>query len=364
MSPSSGPAIMQCACYEGGYEDLNPFSDANIGNALHECCENMMNGIEPPNYEILTDEYKEKCETGVKEVRAFCQARYPETKILTEQHVIIRDVYGNIISEGTQDIWCPPDIGGDWKSGLDYKSGKIDYKPQQAFYALGRMQQECIDKMQWFEYYLMPERLIPYEITKEECIAIVRSVYQRKYMVKKKPQICYFCRNCRNILYCPAVNKALKMIGDCYKDLPLPENINNPEEIIDGKVMSKVLIFAKDVLAQYTKRIVAVAAKVETAALKLADEGVPLPYWQLKGKASSFIEDIDEAYRLAPVQKEAFQKALKLSIPQLANAYWAQEKAKGNKISQKVARNQLEARLMSIIKIGEMKYSLERKMEE
>lgn len=365
MAPSSAPAIMQCACFEsGGDREINPFDDyASLGTDLHDYTEALQVDKEPPEIETLTDEHKEKCEFAAAETKSFLKSIYPSAKFEVERHVKILDIYGKVISEGTQDNFAYPDVGGDLKSGLDYKPYLHDYKPQQCFYSYGNMLEFKIDKMAWFEMYIMPGVLKQYELTNEECVATIRTVFQRKYSKYKKPQICYFCRMCSNILYCSAVNKSMKMIGDLYKDIPKPENVNKVGEIVDGKEMSQVLVFAKDVCKPYVARISKIVKLIEGAALALSESGVPIPYFKRVGKAKSFIEDFDEAFRLVPeLTKEEFKKAMKLSMPQLAEQHYKKLKAVDSKMTKKSARNELEARLIHIIQTDEIKYSLERKM--
>lgn len=363
LSPSSAPALMQCACYES-YSGTDIFSDANKGTALHEYTEALIVGKAPADSEVLDDGEKEKCETAAKNCIAFCRSYNMQCEIQIEQPVKIMDARGRVISEGTQDILSLPDVGGDLKSGFDFKPKNHDYKPQQAFYALGRMQTLGVDRMHWFEYYIMPEKMITYDLTYDECVAIVRCVCLRKYDRDKKPQACYFCRNCKNILYCPAVNARVRMVSELYSDLPLPDKLETPGAVVSGDEMSVMLAFAKDILKQYISRIDSIVKQIEAAALGLSDIGVPIPYYQRVGKSANVIEDFDRAFSLLPeLPAEKFKSALKLSIPKLADIYYRMKKECGEKITQKNARNELEARLARVIVSGETTYSLERIME-
>jgi len=364
LSPSSAPALMQCACYKSHSGGDDPFSDANKGTALHNYTESLIIGETPEDTGVLDDGEKEKCETAAANVIAFCKSHNMGCKIQVEIPVNILDVRGKVISAGTQDILSLPDVGGDLKSGFDFKPKNHDYKPQQAFYALGRMQELGVDRLHWFEYYILPEKMITYDLTYDECIAIVRCVYLRKYSKDKKPQACHFCKNCDNILDCPAVNARIKMVSELYTDLPLSDHISAPDKIIDGEEMAVLLTAAKDQLKQYTKRIDEVVDSVEDAALKLYDSGVRIPYYNLVGKSKSFIDDLDRAFGLVPdLPVDKFKQAISISIPKLAEIYYDHKKSTGEKMTKKDARNELEARLSRVIKNGEKTYSLERKME-
>lgn len=369
-SPSSAPGIMQCPCFQsGGDEDdsVNPFNEfANLGTQLHDYMEALLEGREPPEIEGFSDEYKEKCEIGAENVTMYCKSINHKALIECEKKVKIYDVNGNVISEGTQDIWCPPNIGGDLKGGLDYKPHKHDYKPQQYFYALGRMQKSNLDSINWFEYYILPEKWKRYVLTMDECVAGVRSYFQRKYARNKRPQICYFCRMCSGILYCPAVNRNLKMIAELYKDIEKPEMFHKTGEVIDGLEMSKILTFSKDVIEQYLKRVKAITVKIGKDALILNDKGTDIPYYRRVSKSSSKITEFDEAFGLLPeINKEQFQKAMAMSIPKLATTFYQIKKAIfGKKMTKKIATNQLEARLMPVIELGAPSYFLERKMKK
>jgi len=368
LSPSSAPALMQCACYKSGGGDVPDSGDGydSAGNEIHALTESIIMGRKLPETTLLGDKQKERCEHGAEEIKTFIKSIDSSLTIQDEVKISIYNRMGKEISYGHADLVAMPKVGLDIKSGFDFKPNLHDYKPQQVFYAMGLMQKHNLDKLQWGEYYIMPGKLKPYELTYNECAAMIEAVHRRQNAKEKHPQICYFCRNCNNLLKCGAVNKSLKMLNLAYADLERPENIKGAKDIIDPDEMCRLLIFAKDILKPYSERIKKMAVYLEKSALDLNEKGVDIPYFKRVGKSKNFVDDLGGAFKAVPeLTSSEFQGTLKLSLPDLAEVVWKKLKAMGEKKAQKDVRKNLEGRFFAngLLKSTETKYSLERIIE-
>jgi hypothetical protein len=170
----------------------------------------------------------------------------------------------------------------------------------------------------------------------------------------KVPQANDYCKWCKFILDCPAVNKRIGTVTTLFCDMPKPEKILNPKDMTPAE-MSIALTFARATLKQYLKKLKAVADWLEVAALEMSEKNNIPNYARVIESGDKSVPDIDKAFRISGMSKEDFFSALKLSLPKLAKAL---AKATGQK--EYDARKEVEGRLNEVIVVGEAKAVLER----
>lgn len=354
LSPSSAPGLLQCASFES-HSGKTAFADpdADKGVLIHAYTEGLLRGVDLNS--SLDENEKEKCRIGAEKIKAYCESIFSGGEFYTEVKVEIANSEGTAISCGTQDIDYSGIIGGDLKSGFDYRPHNHDHRPQQAFYALGMMQKYETNSIKWFEYFVMPETMVTYEFTREECETIVEAVYRRKYFENKKQEPGTFCKYCAHLQNCQEVMRQLKVVQVTY---PIVENdILNPETISDTKKMSMALTFSKTVLKQTAARLVKLAENVELAGLSMALTGESIPGYEIKERSRKTVTDVEAACNYMQLPGKDFLRACSVSLPKLADAYYDYAKDKGlGKVTKKSARDTVEGTLQLVIAEEKTKY--------
>jgi hypothetical protein len=360
LAPSSAPGLLQCASFES-HSGRTAFSDpdADKGILIHEYTEGLLRGVDllfdDDTNSSLDENDKEKCRIGAKKIKEYCESIFFGGEFYTEVKVKIANSEGTVISCGTQDIDYSGIVGGDIKSGFDYRPHNHDHRPQQAFYALGMMQKYGNDSIKWFEYFVMPETMVTYEFTRHECETMVEAVYRRKYSENKKQEPGTFCKYCAHLQNCPEVMRQLKVVQVSYTIVE--DDILNPEAITDPGKMAAALAFSKSILKQTAKRLEALAENVAQAGLSMALTGASIPGYEIKERSRKTVSDVEAAFNYMQLPGKDFLKACSVSLPKLADAYYDHVKDKGlGKVTKKTARETVEGTLQLVITEEKTKY--------
>lgn len=352
LSPSSFPAILQCACYESAGEISEEADEyASLGTEMHAHVEALLTGGEPPAHALMEQSDVEDCEWAADEIRQFCAANAPQSPIETEIQVRLFGRDQSEITHGTKDIRCRH-ITGDLKACLDYSRDYERHVPQLDVYGLADMIDNEWDEGLFFVCLIRPRKFYSWTRTRAECQATVDCAVARRADPERYPQPCFYCRFCKRILNCPAVNKRIALVEQCFSDF-FEGDLDSPSTIIDPAKMDAALCFVREQLKPYAKRVTAIAESFEAAALALSERS-ELPHFERRAKSTKTIENLPRALELSGLPVEAFYTALKLSIPKLAAAY-----AQANGLKQNPARAELEGKLNEVIVSGDPTISLE-----
>lgn len=353
LAPSSFPALMQCACYDSAgeiSEEADEFAD--LGTEMHAHVEALLLGRIPPNPRLMEKSDIEDCEWAAGEIRQFCAANAPQARIEVEQEVALFGRDHAMLTHGTKDVRCRH-ITGDLKGCLDYSRDYERHVPQLDVYGLADMVANEWDEGLFFICLIRPRKFFSWTRTRAECQATLDCAIARRADPERFPQPCFYCRHCKRILSCPAVNKRIALVGQCFSTIPGVAEMGAPSSITDPVKMDQALCFVREQLKPYIRRVSAIAESFEDAALALSEKS-ELPHFERRAKSTKSIENLPRALELSGLPVEAFYSALKLSIPKLAAAY-----AQANGLKQKPARQELEGKLNEVIIGGEPTISLE-----
>jgi len=354
LSPSSFPAIMECACFQskGGN------ADTGAGDEIHKCCAALVNAahthepivLENVNLDTAT---QEDCVYMVKEALNFIRSNIPSAYIEIEKGVTLYDDNLNVVTYGTRDIGAHNEdfvVVLDWKGCLDFDAESKDHHEQLECYALCDMREHGLKKALCIEALVKPRKLHPYWRTYDQCAATVECVVARRNDPNRMPQACFYCKLCANLLVCPAVNKRIAVIDACFPDLVSMDDNYIPEKITDPEIMSSAMVFVQSTVKPYAKRLLEMAERIEAAALSFSEkQNIPAFVRVIKNGIKK-VRDINKAFALSGIHEDLFPRALSLSIPKLTEIY-----ANENGLTIKDARKELEGILAPVIDPGESK---------
>ena len=348
LSPSSIPALLQCACFVGRGESDD---DANTGNQIHDHVQNIVAGINAPT--DLDRGQREACEWAAAEVLTLADIHAPGEEIRIEERMEVKDAAGNIISWGFADF----NVGillPDLKSGLDWRPDLHWHKPQLATYALARMQKLGVDKILCVEIYVLSNRKREYWVTRSEAEAYIAAAIARRRDPDKRPLCCDYCKWCGRIVWCQAVNalawRTLELFARANGHADL---FANPEQIDCAETMAQALTI-------YKKIIVPLGKRIEDAALALSDklhaEGKEIPYYTREmSRTREKIVDVRTAFNRMPpeIDSQMFSQAISTTPKAVAEVY-----AQTFGVTEKLARKFVNENLGDLITAGESSVTL------
>jgi hypothetical protein len=361
LAPSSFPCLAECACFvSGGSSDLS--EDTSKGSLLHEYCAGYVKTRVPYHVSGLDASDHEDVEFIVDAAMNLITQQCPGEPVEIEKRVELFDDELNIVTFGTADICTHNEefaVILDWKGALDYSPESKNYREQLAVYALCEMRKYNLKKALCIEGYIKPRKLFPFWLSYDEAAAIVESIIRSQADPEKKPQPCRFCKWCRDILICPAINNRLATIEKSFLTIPAPEKLLNPETITDPTEMSRALIFATVTMKQYIKRLTQIMDGIEEAAIVMSDKDIEIPdFLRVTKQGRKKIADPQKAFQLSGLDHAQFFTALTVSLPKLAEAY-----AAANGLTIKEGRKQLEKVLTPAIELEKPNVSLEWKFK-
>lgn len=348
VRPSSAPFQLICNHFEPGRTS----KEAKEGQEAHKVCEHLHNDNLPPLDKIkLSSEVLDKCSLGVAKVNSYIIENFGAIEHQeTEKKVSIKGYNGKEIANGTQDLHsftAGGEVGADYKLCPDYNYTKIDYKPQQCFYALARMQASELEEIEWIEYYIMPEKLKHYVLTREYCEAIVDRTFQAVKDRKKTSKfINYGCRFCKNFDTCDEVFKVPEIMD--YKHLP--ELLRNPELVKTDKDLQLCLTMSKNVLNVISNSIKEINDNLSRVAIPWIEKN-GLEHWKVQSSTSYDIIDILECSKRlsSELNQEQFLNCVKGSFSKLKKAMYESRKDKNIKTTHPECKDDLLNILEGII---------------
>jgi hypothetical protein len=308
LSPSSLPAIMQCACYAGRGESDD---DAAKGNQLHDatmdlCIDKKPKGLEKSELEA--------CEWAKTETLALFEQYDSGEEIRMEEQLKVVNGKGVVISSGYADF-NSTHVVIDLKSGLDFRPDLHYYKPQLCDYALAVMQRSNIDRVLCVELYILPNKKREYWVTKTECETIIACCIARRSNPDKKPLLNDYCKWCARLIWCSAVNAIAWRTVELYaKANGMEELFACPEKITCAETVAQALTISKKILKPLQERI-------EDAALKFSEKN-QIPYYiRTKSNPREKIVDVRAAFNRLPLDNKEFSAALSTTPKAVAEIY-------------------------------------------
>lgn len=309
LSPSSIPAILQCACFTGRVESDD---DAAKGNQLHDYSQDLVAGKVPSG--LIERSEIEACEWAAGETVAVFDQYAPGEEVRIEENLEVRDGAGRVISSGYADF-----NGGavvvDLKSGLDYRPDLHYHAPQLHIYALAVMQRTGGDRVLCVEIYILAKKKREYWVTKTEVEATIAAAIARRRNPGRQPLVNDFCKWCGRLIWCPAINRLAWRTVELYaRANGYEEQFAAPERIECPETMAQALTIAKKVLTPLIKRI-------EEAALKLS-ETKELPYYiRTNSHPREKIVDVRSAFNRLPFDNKEMCSAMSTTPKAVAEVY-------------------------------------------
>lgn len=350
LSPSSAPAILQCACFVSSGSGSK---DTSKGTDLHNITMNLFCGKEIDNNIDLSD--RDDCQWAANETKGVFERELPGSDVRIEEKLKI--VTGKVVaSYGHADFNGNNDVVGiivDLKGGLDFKIWNHYYEPQLKIYALALFQKNpSIEKVLCVEVYIKPQKKRSYWVTRLDCEVNFSAIVRRRSNPHKRPCVCDYCGWCGNLLFCPAINKIAYRTAELFSDtLNIIDKLREPENIDCPLIMAQALSVAREVFKPLIERI-------EQAAV-LFSEKHEIPYYERKKSIPrKEVENPLEAFNRIPLSDKEFAKSLKVSLTVLSNQY-ARKYGTTVKQARFTVENLLDDLIVSNKSEGEDKYRLE-----
>lgn len=338
-SPSSIPALLQCALYRSGEESTD---DNEKGTLMHDYAQDIVAG-KVPNPTGLEMIDREDCAWASEEVKYLFSENAPESDCTIEEYLEVRDGSDKIITAGFADF-NGFNIVADLKGGLDFRPDLHYHEPQLRMYALAKMQKNNIDRVLCAEIYMKSRKVRKYWATRTECEVTIAAALKRRNNPEAYPVINDYCHYCARLQWCPAVNKIFlrtaELLAAAMGNLDM---IAVPEKIECGIVMSQMLTIWKKVVKPFGESI-------EKAALDLVDRTKSdIPYYiKEKTHGRATVRDVLKAFDRVPVSPEEFASAMTLSTSKLSEIL-----AQKQGIGVKEARSIIDGLLEDLIVFGE-----------
>lgn len=331
--PSSAPMLIQCHAYVGETGDTR---DTTTGTHMHAYTESCIAGVHLDGYdkakEALSRYDKDDCEATADDLRELIIEKCGQGgKTVFEQQVSVCDVRGTLITEGTCDIFASSKktdrhVLIDLKGGLDFDPDRHDYRPQLSCYAMAKMQEIKLPKLDVVEAYIKSRMIKSYTLEWKEASAIVTAVHKAATQKYKMPTICDFCHWCANQLTCPVVNAKRAMLDQRLSNLPedpnFYEKILDPEALKGDNEHAMAMNYLHYVLNPLKKKLTDIDKKVKDKC-KSFTENDQIPGWQVKKRASgkTIIVDIPGAMQRTGMPQNLWIQAVDVSIPKLGECY-------------------------------------------
>lgn len=356
LAPSSIPAILQCACFEGrGDRKIGAEDDeyANLGNELHALTLALACGNPAPETKILEKGDREDCEDTARKIKELLSVYAPGIEPKIEVRVELLDNDLNVITFGHADLVAMP-LVLDIKSGLDFKTDYGKHGAQLDAYSLALMREHNFDKVIQAIAFIKTRKVFAIGRSYDQCAATVQCAIERINNLDRFPQPCEWCRYCANILCCPGVNERIAMVERVWAEVPKAEKLMMPETIEDPLEMSAVLACAKTTMKQYVKAIEGVIKRIEETALAFSEEHDIPDFIKVTKAGKREILDLPKAFALSGLEEKNFYRGLNVSLPKLSAAF-----ADQFGLSEASARKELETRLQEVITYSDPTISLE-----
>jgi len=261
IRPSSLPKLAACSCYESAPGEAGPA--AQRGTRLDEIFRAVMEGAELPALDA------EDASAIVWATDTLHSLAGKDVNILT------RDEFCKVTlpngMTGTCDAIVPTQL-----MHADLKSGMVrNYREQMAAYALGLMEEHCVDSWTAHLLFCDAQKVVTHEFTYNEAKALVYGIVAAVEAPNKQPSVCEYCSWCAKVETCAprmaALDSSLATTDQSFAAV-LADPVRLGDFLVKCKVFEKFWDSAKE------------------KARETLESGGEVPGWKLqKGRTSKFV---------------------------------------------------------------------------
>ena len=260
IRPSSLPKLAACPCYESAPGESSPA--AQRGTRLDEIFRAVMEGAELPALDA-------------EDASAIVWATDTLKALAGNVNILTRDEHCKVTlpngMTGTCDAIVPTQL-----MHADLKSGMVrNYREQMAAYALGLMEEHCVDSWTAHLLFCDAQKVITHEFTYEEAQALVNGIVESVQAPDKQPSVCEYCSWCAKVETCAprmaALDSSLATTDQSFAAV-LADPVRLGDFLAKCKVFEKFWDSAKE------------------KARETLESGGEVPGWKLqKGRTSKYI---------------------------------------------------------------------------
>ena len=261
IRPSSLPKLAACACYESAPGESSPA--AQRGTRLDEIFRAVMEGAELPALDA-------------EDASAIVWATDTLKALAGNVNILTRDEHCKVtLPKNGMTGTCDAVVPGKWFHA-DLKSGMVrNYREQMAAYALGLMEEHCVDSWTAHLLFCDDQKVITHQFTYDEAKALVYGIVAAVEAPNKQPSVCEYCSWCAKVETCAprmaALDSSLATTDQSFAAV-LADPVRLGEFLIKCKVFEKFWDSAKE------------------KARETLESGGEVPGWKLqKGRTSKFV---------------------------------------------------------------------------
>lgn len=347
FSPSTLPAIKECAHFQSGNSDKDFDS---IGTLMHSYCEALVLGNEPVK-EGLSEDQIIACEKAVESMKFLIESKYGKVlEVKTEFRVELVTTGGKVFSHGYQDLYLKcenGECGLDWKACFDFNIDKVDYSAQQEAYGLAHCQKHGKTDIDWFEWYIMPNKFKQYTINATESITKIMALKQKRDNRNNyEKNINYFCRFCAQFKDCPKVQELAAPVLP-IKNLPLDVDFS---KITDPQIIENYVILKKNFISPAMSKLKSIDEKIKKVAIEYLKKA-PLQNVKLQEIHKKTVKDTVALFEAVKhlVSRDEFLGIVKASLTDIIKIVYKNKKALDKKYTQKKAKEEVYGLVASLI---------------
>lgn len=311
IRPSSLPILAQCAAFKG--DEQRGEDDKNAGTLRHSALATALAG-DRVALDSLADDEADAVEWALE----YIKTHSPDGHAMRiEQKVSAMDDDFNIITAGTPDVTCGPEL-------FDLKWRERNYDEQMAAYALAMMQNDgwpCVRI-----HILFAERKFARVITMtmEEATAIVAPIIKAAGEPDAKPMACDYCGWCAKRLTCPAMTVNVKPLVDARPEFTDDQRAAFAEWMAGGAHASKLTDAAfMSIALKIARQIADWCEAVEHHAKELAiKQGIVPTGFKLQSRQGNrFISSVTDAFARAGLPQDEFLKICEIKFTALTEKF-------------------------------------------
>lgn len=311
IRPSSLPILQQCPLFIG--DEQRGEQDKTDGTLRHSALAHALAG-DRTELSALADDEQDKVEWALEYVKTHSPDGQP---MRIEQRVSVMDDEFQIITAGTPDVTCGPEL-------FDLKWRERDYDAQMAAYALAMMQEFAWPQVR--VHILFAERKFAkvFTVTMEQAMAIVAPIIKSAGNPESQPVACDYCGWCAKRLNCPALTKNAFAVVQAREDISQQQRDDFAAWLALGAKTSELVTPSTAGMAlKIARQISDWCEAVEHHAKELAvKQGIVPTGFKLQSRQGNrFIASVTDAFARAGLPQDEFLKACEIKFTGLVEKY-------------------------------------------
>lgn len=311
IRPSSLPIIAQCPAWKG--DEQRGEDDKSAGTLRHSALATALAG-DRVALESLDDDEAAKVEWALDYIKTHSPDGQP---MRIEQRVSVMDDSFEIITAGTPDVTCGPEL-------FDLKWRERDYDAQMAAYALAMMQESAWPHVR--VHVLFAERKFArvFTLTMEQASAIVAPIVKAGGNPESKPTACDYCGWCAKRLNCPALTKNAFVVAQSREEISQQQRDDFAAWLALGAKTSELMTpdtagMALKIARQISDWCEAVEHHAKELAIK---QGIVPTGFKLQSRQGNrFIPSVTNAFARAGLPQEEFLKSCEIKFTSLVEKF-------------------------------------------